>query len=36
MYSPILGMNGRMNKDELTDVKNKLKKTYQDDEQIIH
>lgn len=35
MYSPILGMDSQMNKDELTQVKDKLEKVYQDDQQIL-
>ena len=35
MYSPILGMDSQMNQDELTQVKDKLEKVYQDDHQIL-
>lgn len=35
LYSPILGMNSDMSKNELDNVKNKLEEAYQDDEQLI-
>ena len=35
MYSPILGMNSTMSKQELDDVKAKLEVTYKDDPQIL-
>lgn len=35
MYSPILGMNSEMNYEELTQVRDKLEKTYREDSQII-
>lgn len=36
LYSPILGMNSKMNKNQLDQMHDKLKETYQDDQQIIH
>ena len=36
LYSPILGMSSQMNKNELDSMHNKLKETYQDDEDIIN
>lgn len=35
LYSPILGMNSRMDKQQLDETHDKLKETYQDDQQII-